>query len=148
MTEATIYDALKSKAGYEVVRSGCTADQLRVVGRVSPAQTANWLEVVRELLAAAQAAPWDVDVSKHYFCVAGTELRYAWRLIFQAEAIEQYFEAIAAAAMATQPVSVPQTEIPLHATANRNQPVRGKGAQPIGKAVVGPAAAMQLKMGG
>jgi hypothetical protein len=143
MSQNIVTEALTKSATFEVVESSGTEFQLRLIGRITQKQLIyKWLSVLKQLDLAAGAASWTADLSKKYN-VRGDRLFYAWRLIFQSEDnIENHYKDIARVIrQAPQPVSREVTEIALPgASANRNMPKRGKGAQNPLRAVVGPAA--------
>jgi hypothetical protein len=128
--------------------------QLRLTGRVSKARIPTWLVAVETLCVEAMTAAWTVDISQHHFVLpplaelvlSGTEplngshIRFAWRVILQSSAgIVDHYPHILSVLERIQPVQAELMQIPLVAPPNRNAPVRGKGAQSMGSAVVGPA---------
>jgi hypothetical protein len=135
-----ITQALNHKAGFEVVTSTPSNDQLRLVGRIPTNNIGTWLAVLERLLIYAEKAAWNVDLSKQYF-MRGTKLLYGWRLIFQAEGVAQYAEGIAAIISQVPAVQRQLDEVKLYGGVDRTKLHEGKGAQPMFKAVVGPAAA-------
>jgi len=103
-----------------------------------------WLQLVQRLLALAEKSTWDLDVSKQYF-LRGDKLVFGWRLILQGAGQED-LTALVAAISAVQRVQQSAEEVPLYSNPNRNSlSGTGKGAQPMGSAVVGPMAMRQIR---
>ena len=148
-----LHRALNQKAGFEVVEESSTPSQLRLLGRIPLDREGqnmnNWLIIMRQLLSQSATSPWKVDISKHYFLLAG-KVVYAWRVIFQAEAIDPHLGDIATVVnSAPQSSRTELTEIPLAgASRDRNSTVGGRrGAGPIGAVAVGPIAMHAKQMG-
>lgn len=130
-----------------------TVNQLRLTGRVSKAKMPSWLLAIELLDVTASSEPWSVDISKHYFVpkplvelvksgsepVNGTHVLFGWRLILQAPELAQHYESIAETLSKIQAPKTELMEVPLTASPDRNSPVRGKGAQGVLSARVGPA---------
>ena len=135
-----LYAALGSRAGFETVSETATDQQLRVIGRVSQQGMPNWLIVIQQLLLNQEDAPWNVDISKQYF-LRGGKVLYGWRLIFQGEELESYLDQIIEIVHGSPHAKRTVDEVPLvGCSPDRNVPKRGKGAQGVLGAVVGPAA--------
>lgn len=135
-----LYRALHQKVGFEVVRADVTDRQLRILGRIpEKGRMPTWLETMQRLLARGHSARWDVDISKQYF-LRGEKLLFGWRVILQAEGLASCLPDIVSTVASAPQVSRQLEEAPLHASPNRNVVKRGKGAQPIDRAVVGPMA--------
>lgn len=84
-TRADVYAALARRSGFEVIQETETDGQLRVVGRLATARWAFFVPIVFVLLKASKTPghAWACDISKQYI-EANDQVRYAWRLIFQA----------------------------------------------------------------
>jgi hypothetical protein len=140
---------LRERAGFEVVDLSSADSQIRIVGRVPPNASSQWVLIVHHLLLVSRKAAWKVDISRNYFlrdAPSGPKLFYAWRLIFQAPNIsEQLIEISSAFKNAPKPARVELQEYPLGATRNRNEPWRnnGKGAGLLGQMPLGIAAVRQ-----
>jgi hypothetical protein len=150
MNEDLIVRALAAKTGFEVVRANASPTSIRLIGRVPQArQKADLIDgVIRFLAVAMRTESWVVDVSKLYFVPEGhTETFYSWRFIFETKDAEKVLpvEQIASAIMRAPCVASgtgngPLQEIKLAGASSLRQGVSntGKGAAPMGKAVVGP----------
>lgn len=90
--KTNVYAALMRKSGFEVIQEKETDKQLRLMGR-SPVDRWNFFVPVMHRLLTASAKPgalWTCDISKQYL-LRNDQVLYAWRLIFQADALaEQY----------------------------------------------------------
>lgn len=141
MEPEQLFTTLSKKAGFEVVNSSGSSNQLRFLGRVQGAEnTARWLVVVEKLLTKASESSLNLDVSKQYF-LRGGKLLYGWRVILQSADLPadiQVLETIVRNAPSR--VAVVSDEVPLNASPNRNVLRNGKGAQNTLSAVVGPGA--------
>jgi hypothetical protein len=84
---ANLKQVLSTQVGFETVLESASGSQVRLEGRVSKTFTDNWLVFMDHLLVQEERAPWNVDISRHYFR-RGSFMVYAWRLIFQHEALE------------------------------------------------------------
>lgn len=132
---------LAQKTTFEVVSASSEGGKVRLLGRVRPTQnTGMLLKVMSNLLAAADAAEWNMDVSKQYFLRNG-RLTYGWRFIFQGQAIDASLPNIVSVIAGTKHVAQQLTEVRLHGGgADRNAPSPGgKGAAPTGQARIGAA---------
>lgn len=134
--------------GFELVNHQHTPNQVRLLGRVRKQAVDSWLSAVIRLAMANDKMEWTADISKTYF-TKGDQLRYAWRLIFQAPSIDAHFRQIAqVVSSAPKPrVTVEEQPLPGKRT-DRNTPSidnRGKGAQGVLRATVGPLAAAALR---
>lgn len=141
-----IVAALSNKAGFEVIRDNDGPNQIRLFGRVRQPRMPGWLNVIRDLLLAAEDEPWSIDISRQYF-LRGKKLFFGWRLILQGQDISQHVPQICKIVRAVD-VSPGREldEVPLHASPNRNALRNGRGAQPMEKAVVGPMAKVRMGM--
>ena len=140
------YMVLGKRIGFEVKAETVSSSQMRLVGRIPQANMANWLVIMQRLLLRADKSPWKVDISKQYFLSSGKVL-FGWRLIFQGEGIAGYLSEISQTVDGAPKARVEIDEVPLHASPSRNALVRGKGAQGVLTAVVGPLAAQKSNMG-
>lgn len=147
MDKNELYAALTKKVGYEVVTESYSDQQVRIEGRLPQSQMPLWLAVMNALMTRANSSEWNIDISKHYF-VRGDDVRFAWRIIIQSPDVPAHLSDIVNTIMTTRPPFAEVMEVPLHANPNRNAPVRGKGAQGVLSAVVGPMAFAQQKAGG
>lgn len=144
---AALLDALEKKVGFGVVNVSLTTGQLRIMGRVRQNSVPTWLLMMERLLVQGASAGWNVDLSKQYL-MRGQKLLYGWRVIFQADNIVEHLKDITVVVSSVPIVRRQLDEVPLHASPNRNALRMGKGAQPTGKAVVGPMALRTLNTGG
>lgn len=147
---------LRAHAGFDAVESETHVrpNQLRLLGRVPPAELERWRTFLRRFLALGDQVPWKADVSKYVFLRDGA-LVYAWRIVVQGEGLAAHAEALgaqvlppAAPAASRGPVQV--TEMPLVGVSpDRNNPAgTGRGAHDPDRASVGPLAAVRLQSGG
>lgn len=130
---ATVNDLaalLLHRTGFEVVDARPTPNQLRIVGRVPPNASSQWVLIVHRLLTVSEKAGWSVDISRHYFLrAAGNQkkLFYAWRLIFQAQDIALYLnDVMEIINSAPRPARVELQEFPLSGHSRNHG--NGKGA--------------------
>lgn len=139
--------------GFEVINSQeVGALQLRITGRVPKERMPTWRTTMERLNLLAGEG-WTIDISQQYFVPApiaemvkaggepadGSHLRSIWRIIIQSkENMDDQLMAIANHIGKVQPPRVELMEVTLNAPESRNELRRGKGAQPMGKAVVGP----------
>lgn len=144
---AHLCDALEKKVGFGVVNLSLTQGQLRIMGRVPQNSLPTWLLTMERLLVQSTSAGWSVDLSKQYL-MRGQKLLFAWRVIFQAENVAEHLKDITTVISSVPVVRRQLQEVPLHGNPNRNALRMGKGAQPTGKAVVGPLALRTLNTGG
>jgi|SRR5690606_34152141 len=149
-----LYSLLRKKACFEVVKETYKPTQLRVIGRVVNNQFNFWLPTMYQLLKVSSApdADWTCDISKQYL-LHNDSVRYAWRLIFQANDLERQLPAvIATVANAPNPSRVEVSSFVLPGyqkdQIRGGQNARGKGATALGSAVIGPMGAVKLSRGG
>jgi hypothetical protein len=151
-----LFKMMQRKCGFELVNHALMPPtRLRMLGRVPVDQAGmnmgNWKVLMDRLLTAVeQGRPWSVDISKSYFKKGG-RLVYAWRLIFQAEAIEQQLADIINLTKTSPGSARPEPlEVRLYGVEeNRNSTAGGKrGAGPLGSVMVGPMAVARKNMGG
>lgn len=134
----SLIEALE-RTGFQTILPTERPTQLRVVGRVPASTMPGWLELVTELLTQAEVSvSWSLDVSKQYFLREGS-LVYAWRLIFQADKLQDCQEEIIELLRASAPRPRPQAEVteqPLSVLGPRNtyNSATGKGASSAGTA--------------
>lgn len=137
---------LRERGGFEVVDSQTSPSQLRLEGRVPPNASSHWILIVNWLLAEMTKQEWKVDVSKRYFnrdLPSGSKTFYSWRLIFQAEKVEEQLPRIlATVSAAPRPARIELQEFPLPGGgAQRNEHRNGKGAGSVDRVPLGPMAA-------
>jgi len=141
------HDALKSallsKAGYEIIQENVEPNRLRFFGRVRPSHMPAWLEIMQGMLVASEKAPWTVDISRQYF-LRGTKMFWGWRVILQGDDVHSHLNQLSTLVQNTRILTRELNEAPLNAGPNRNALRNGRGAQPMGQAVVGPLARAQL----
>jgi hypothetical protein len=141
---------LQMRGGFELVNQQASANQLRLLGRVSRQASNGWLLVLRQLLRAADRSPWSIDISKQYF-LREDKVMYGWRVIVQAEGVAQHYaDVIKVIATTPRPRAIVDEQPLPGVRGDRNAPSvsnRGKGAQGSLSAVVGPmaVAAMQRR---
>lgn len=137
MTGVAIHLALAKKCGFDVKSSSTRPGQLRVIGSVHANNTKRWLAVMDKLLRASDKSAWEVDISKHYF-LRGDVIRYGWRIIVQAENVEEHISSVAQVIRAAPSPKVSVEEYTLHGGgSNRNAVKNGKGASLLGQARIG-----------
>jgi len=146
MEPRDLYTTLHKRVGFEIVGETVSPNQIRIIGRLPQPNMQNWLVVLQRLLLKAEQTPWKVDVSKQYFVKNG-KVFYAWRVIFQAEEIATHLEDIISTISTAPRARAEVDEVNLYAGENRNALRMGKGAQPSGKAIVGPMALVQMRQG-
>lgn len=145
--------ALNQRAGFELVEQSLSPSQVRMLGRVpldrGGLNMNNWLIVIRQLLLHSRKAAWKTDISKDYFLL-GDKVVYAWRLILQADVIDTHLAEITQLINASPPTNRSEvTEMPLPGvTADRNSMAGGRrGAGPVDRVLLGPAAVHAKQMG-
>lgn len=92
-----IYTAMAQMSGFEIVKENETATQLRILGR-NPSDRWPFLLPVIYILRKTETNPacrWKCDISKEYI-LANDRILYAWRFIFKAENLAEYYGEIAA----------------------------------------------------
>jgi hypothetical protein len=154
-TAAELFTALHRRAGFEMVNHTLAPTRLRILGRLpldrAGMNMSNWKVLMERLLTAAeQGRPWSVDLSKSYFKKGG-RIVYAWRVIFQGDAIETHLTDIINVVKTSPGARIPEpTEVRLYGLPqDRNNTAGGKaGAGPVGSVAVGPLAAARKNMGG
>lgn len=147
--------AMNQKAGFELVDHSSSPAQVRLLGRVpldrAGLNMGNWLLVIRQLLLHSRKAAWKTDISKDYFLLGTSDkVVYAWRIILQADALEQHLgEITALIAGSPQSSRSEVTEMPLAGvTADRNSTMGGRrGAGLVDKVAIGPMAIASKQMG-
>lgn len=142
-----VYAQLAAKGGFERVGESGNDSQMRLIGRVREGSMPNWLVLIQRLLLRAEQAEWNVDISKQYF-LRGEKVLYCWRLIFQADGLHEHLSDISNTIHNSPGAKTEVTEVPLHHSKGRNRLVRGKGAQPADKSLVGPMAMNSMRQGG
>ena len=134
-----LYAVFHNRSGFEVVNETVTDSQVRVIHRVGKNGMPNWLMIMDALIDAAEAAPWNLDLSKQYFKRNGI-LIYGWRFILQAPSVLDHVPSLIAVVKQAPRARQTIDEQPLAgASASRNSLKRGKGAQNPLKARVGPS---------
>lgn len=123
--------ALAQRSGFEPLDINASANQIRVIGRVHPNGSSQWVLLVHHLLLTCEKTPWKVDISRYYFLrqmeSGQKRLFYTWRLLVQGQEVSQHLpRIIQAVASAPRPNQVELQEFPL-AGAQRNHH-NGKGA--------------------
>lgn len=137
---------LSSKVGFEVINDHDSPKQIRLFGRVRQPRMPGWLNVIRDLLLAAENNPWSIDISRQYF-LRGKKLFFGWRVILQGQDIAQHVTQVCKVIRAADVTTGKELdEVPLHASPDRNALRNGRGAQPMEKAVVGPMAKARMGM--
>ena len=137
---------LQGRGGFDVVNNTATATQVRLMGRVPKAAMAGWLILVQRLLMRADGAAWSVDISKQYFIRNG-QVVFGWRLIFQGPQLESHLGNIEQTIVnAPRARAFVDEQALAGARPDRNSPnAKGKGAQGVLKAAVGPQAVAQAQ---
>lgn len=149
MTLNEFINALKMKGGFETVNHTSTPGQIRLLGRVSKEYTPGWLIVVQQLLLRSGHGGWTIDVSKQYF-LRGDKVMFAWRIIIQVagataeNTAESRLGEVAEVIGNSPKPRVVVMEEPLPGVKGDRNIVsansRGKGAQGVLNAKVGPSA--------
>jgi hypothetical protein len=140
--------------GFEKVDGNKTEVQLRLVGRVPKEHMPTW-RIACERLNLLAGGAWTIDISQQYFVpealgklvrdgtepANGLHLRSAWRIIIAAKdgGLDAQLATVAEHLSRVQPARVELATVPLNVAPERNVLKRGKGAQPVNTAVVGPA---------
>lgn len=141
---------LAARTGFETLDMQPSEARIRLVGRVPPNATSQWVLIVHKLLTTAERAPWKVDISRFYFLRdAGNnkKLFYSWRVIFDAPQVQNHLKHIMDTINgAPRPARVELQEIPLHG-AQRNHH-NGKGAYAAETTPMVAHIAAQARMGG
>ena len=141
--ERQLFAAFEARVGFEVVSKSSTESQLRLIGRVPSQKMGDWLIIIQRLLGRSEEADWNIDISKQYFLRSG-KILYGWRLIVQADEVAGHLDEIVSLVTSSPRSKKEITEIPLTgAGAHRTTLKRGKGAQSVLNASVGPLAAMK-----
>lgn len=128
--------AFKVGMGADVLNIEESKSRVRIQLRVPRERVPSVLTFVERATLANE--PWGIDVSKHVFLCRDGKVRYAWRIILFTEhgLILDHESTIAdiieRSGAQSQPTSVDAYPLPVTATARRNQPVNGKGANPTG----------------
>jgi len=140
-----LLNQLHTRGGFELVNQSTTETQARLMGRVHRNAMGAWLILVQNLLLRSGQG-WSVDISKQYFLRDGRVV-YAWRLIFQGKELERAMPDICQTIInAPRAKSVIEEQPLVGARANRNAPnAKGKGAQGVLTAAVGPMAVAQAQ---
>jgi hypothetical protein len=142
-SERQLFSAFEARVGFEVVSKSSTEGQLRLMGRVPSQRMGDWLIIIQRLLGSSEEADWNIDISKQYF-LRGGKILYGWRLIVQANEVVNHLEEIVALVTSSPRSKKEITEIALTgAGVHRTTLKRGKGAQSVLNASVGPLAAMK-----
>ena len=139
-----LIEALRARAGYETKNHRRTTSQYRLIGSVPGERQADWLSLVRQMLAFASERELALDVSKSYFLLGG-QLRYGWRLIIKGDS-ELDSQVTSLASVIEEHATPKATHYHLNARPGRNELVRGKGVQPSTHAVVGRPSAQREGM--
>lgn len=130
---------LSRRTGSVLVTETYNDRQARFVFRVPKgAGTARWMILMRQLYLFGRTSAWSIDISKHYFLLDGTmdDWRYAWRIIFQGEDLDQHDAEIAHSFRDVRVAGSQLVEVPLHGSPNRSPTAGTMGKVPIGQAAV------------
>lgn len=140
-----LYAALQQK-GLEIVEADEKPRQLRIIGRLHKNYGDQWKLVIHRLLTVEVTTIWKADISKKYFLRAG-QVFYAWRILFQAENISQFYGDITKTILATPaPTRSMVEEIPLVGASGNRNTRSNVGA--VGSVPIGPLAAQRKLAGG
>lgn len=125
---------MHARFGMQVVTQNASANQVRLVARVQPNFTRNWLVGAHHMLQCSQREPWNLDLSRQYF-LRGELMVWGWRLIFQHPELEKCLPSIIQAVQ-TSPrarFEVEEQQLP-GVTGQRRvmNPETGKGASSAG----------------
>lgn len=140
-----LLNQLHTRGGFELVNQNLSETQARLMGRVHKNSMGSWLILVQKLLQRSGQA-WSVDISRQYF-LRDDRVVYAWRLIFQGKDLQAALPDICQTIINAPRARTFVDEQPLvGARANRNSPnAKGKGAQGVLTAAVGPMAVAQAQ---
>lgn len=154
VTSLDVFTSILARSGFEVVSESSIDKQLRLVGRVDKEKFNVWLASINNLLKTSSkpGCPWSIDISKQYLLVQNS-VRFAWRIIIQAEDIEASLEAIITSLSALPKHSAVELDsylLPGYVDGQERggQSATGKGATGILSAITGPRAADRRRAGG
>ena len=135
-----LYSILHKRVGFEVRSQSRSEQQLRLLARIPPNNMTKWLSIMNRLFEEESEQPWSLDISKQYFR-RGDRVIYAWRVIIQGPELETHLKTLVRLiASAPQPTNEVTTKrLPGRWKEDRNVPVRGRGAQSVLHARVGPS---------
>jgi len=131
MSVAELKTALMQKTGFQTLDTNASEGQIRILGRVPPNASNQWVLVLQRLLHDSERMQWKLDASKKYFLRdQDHKMIYAWRLIFQAPAMNNQIASIIESLMnSPKPNRVEISEFPLAGARTHN--ANGKGATNI-----------------
>ncbi len=136
---------LNNRGGFELVSHSVADSQIRLLGRVHRESMGPWLVLLQHLLSLESDRPWSLDVSKNYF-LKNKQVVFAWRVLIQAPDVAQHLPSLVHAVLNAPRARMVVEEQPLvGASASRGDLVRGKGAQGVLKAAVGPLAVAGMR---
>jgi len=145
---SSLSQTLKMRSGYELVSCSEAPNQVRILGRVPGEMMDTWKVMMSALLDASERASWNIDISKQYFKRQG-HLVFGWRIILQGQDVaDRLLEVCEVVSNAPRAKVVVEEQRLYGASANRNAPRGGKGAQGVLTAVVGPMAIAAQRSGG
>lgn len=133
--------ALKNKVGYEVVQKYVDDEQIVLLGRLR-SRPEDLLIVGHQLQVYALERDWKHEIAK-VFPLKGRKLVHAWRLIFEGPSVQDHISEILGVinqCPRARRTEVDSIELPGGDRYRNYEGKMGKGAAPMGKAQVGPAA--------
>ena len=143
-----LFSTICGRFGMQIVSQSVTQAQIRLVLRINPQQTRNWLVAGQHLLRVSRRSEWTYDLSRHYFLRGGDDgvMVWAWRVIFQHQDIASQIPSIIAA-MNSAPrarFEIEEQQLPGVTGQRRTMNERGKGASAAGT----PPLLIRQRMGG
>ena len=128
-----VVGALARRFGFEVRKKDVRSNQLRLLGRVPPAQARNWVVFRKHMLEMSMRKEWTYDGSRQDI-LRGGALVWGWRLIFQHDALESYFPEIVDVINSCPRAKFEVEEQPLPGVTGQRRIMnaRGKGASSAG----------------
>ena len=141
-----LLSALCGRFGMQIVSQNVTPNQIRLLLRISPQHTRNWLVAGQHMLQAASSSPWNFDLSRHYFLRGqGGVMVWGWRVIFQHEDIAAQIPSIIVALGSAPRARFEVEEQPLPGVTGQRRTMndRGKGASSEGT----PPLLLRMRMG-
>lgn len=132
----SLLSTICNRFGMQVVNQNVSQSQVRLVLRINPQHTRNWLVAGQHLLRVSKRSEWTFDLSRHYFLRGGDDgvMVWAWRVIFQHQDIMSQVPSIISA-MSSAPrarFEIDEQQLPGVTGQRRTMNDRGKGASAAG----------------
>lgn len=140
---ATVDDlstALRHNTGYEAVQKYGDDDQIVLLGRINGSVN-DLLIVSHQLQVAALEEEWSHELAKVYV-LKGRKLVHGWRVVFEGPSIQETIQSLIKIISKSPKAKKKELDsVELPGGGRHRLPERmGRGAAPLGKALVGPAA--------